>query len=226
MRIEPSWRDKFPKSDMTGGYIGDSYPLCVDLPDKMYLRKGATYRLMGSKHMPELMYDDPGFKNDSTMKKFVLEAASALKEALCNPDTSGACQYPITVTLSSNLLCTGKECEADIARVVDVGNGIHYEYVSPPCVEQAFYSGAKKIVYKDRMRDSSCANPRLPYASEACCSTADVAAYRWPDYIYDQERVKYSTAESRCDRFDGKAMCDFNYINDLDYHKKGYHWSK
>ncbi len=29
MRIIPSWRDKFPKTDMEGGYIGDGYPLCV-----------------------------------------------------------------------------------------------------------------------------------------------------------------------------------------------------
>ena len=228
MRIEPSWRDKFPKSDMLGGYIGDRYPLCEDLPDKMYLRKGATYKLLGSNHMPSRMEDDVGFKNDLTRKKFVLEEGSALKQALCNADgPGGACRYEMTVTLQSNLPCTpGQECDADTARVVDVGEGIYYEYVEPTCVEQAFYNGAKKIIYKDRSRDSACANPRLAYASEACCSTADVAAYRWPDYVYDQERVKYSTAESRCDQFEGKSMCDFNYVNGLDWHKKGYHWSE
>jgi uncharacterized protein (DUF1800 family) len=29
MKIQAAWRDKFPKTDMTGGYIGDRYPLCV-----------------------------------------------------------------------------------------------------------------------------------------------------------------------------------------------------
>ena len=29
MKIQSGWRDKFPKTDMTGGYIGDGYPLCV-----------------------------------------------------------------------------------------------------------------------------------------------------------------------------------------------------
>lgn len=29
MKIQAGWRDKFPKTDMTGGYIGDGYPLCV-----------------------------------------------------------------------------------------------------------------------------------------------------------------------------------------------------
>ncbi len=53
MKVQAGWRDKFPKTDMTGGYIGDKYPLCADLPDKMFLRKGAEYRLIGSSHMPE-----------------------------------------------------------------------------------------------------------------------------------------------------------------------------
>jgi len=225
MRIEASWRDKFPKTDMTGGYIGDGYPLCVDLPDKMWLRRGARYRLLGSKYTPELMEDHPSFKNDLTMKHFVLEAGSKLKEALCNADEVGNCQYAMTVTLESNLLCTGKECDADTARVVDAGGELYYEYISPACVEQAFYRNAKKVIFKDRMKDSSCANPLLPYASEACCSVADVVAYRNPDYIYDQERVMFSTAGSRCEAM-GKQLCDFNYINDLDDHKKGYHWSK
>lgn len=226
MRIEASWRDKFPKSDMTGGYIGDGYPLCVDLPEKMWLRRGAKYRLLGAKKTPELMEDDPAYKNDLTMKNFVLEANSPLKQALCNSSGgSGKCQYAMTVTLQSNLVCFGKECNADTLRVVDVGEGIFYEYVSPACVEQAFYRDAKKVIYKDRMRDSSCANPHLPYASEACCSTADVAAYRSPNYLYDQERVTFLTAGSRCEAM-GKSLCDFNYISNLDWHKKGYHWSK
>ena len=230
MRIEASWRDKFPKSDMTGGYIGDGYPLCVDLPHKMWLRRGAKYRLLGAKHTPELMEDDPQFKKDLSMKKFVLGEGSKLKEVLsvCNPDKDGNCQYAMTVTLESNLACIEEECTADTVRVVNVGedaNPIYYEYVSPACVEQAFYDNAKKVIFKDRMKDSSCANPLLAYASEACCSIADVAAYRSPDYMYDQERVAFSTAESRCEAM-GKKLCDFNYINDLDYHKKGYHWSK
>ena len=47
MRIEATWRDRFPKSDTTWGYIGDYYPLCEDLPDKAFLKKGATYKFLG-----------------------------------------------------------------------------------------------------------------------------------------------------------------------------------
>ena len=30
-----------------GGYLGDKYPLCVDLPERHFLFKGATFRLLG-----------------------------------------------------------------------------------------------------------------------------------------------------------------------------------
>ena len=40
-------RDWFPKIDFDSGYIGDGYPLCSDLPDKHFLKRKATYRLLG-----------------------------------------------------------------------------------------------------------------------------------------------------------------------------------
>ncbi len=81
----------------------------------------------------------------------------------------------MSVTLDQNIACTEelKECKADTLRVVGVGDGIYYEYVRPPCVEQAFFNNAKKVIYRERLSDASCANPLLPYASEACCSPAD-----------------------------------------------------
>jgi hypothetical protein len=221
MKIEALWRDKFPKSDLLGGYIGDGYPLCVDLPSKMFLRKGATYRLLGASSSPELMEDVSNFKTDPTVKKFVLDAASLLKAQLCNQDSQGFCQFGNSVTLASNLNCTAAECDADTLRVVEVVPGIHYEYVRPPCVEQVFYRNAKKLIYRERWADASCANPLLPYASEACCSTGSLRAYRSPDYLYDQERVTFSTADSRCLAM-GKQSCDFNDIGDLTWYKKGY----
>jgi len=226
MKIQAGWRDKFPKTDMMGGYLGDGYSLCVDLPDKMFLRKGATYRLLGASHMPELMEDPSAFINDPTLKKFVLESTSNLKKALCNgDDDSTNCQWKNTVTLNETLSCIATECDADTLRVVQVSESIHFEYVRPPCVEQVFYANAKKVIYKERQSDSSCANPLLPYASEACCEGAqDLTAERSPHYLYDQERVLYSTADSRCKAI-GLGQCDFNDITGIDSHKKGYHWT-
>jgi hypothetical protein len=104
--------------------------------------------------------------------------------------------------------------------VVEVIPGIHYEYVRPPCVEQVFYANAKKVINRERWADSSCANPLLPYASEACCSMGDLKAYRSPNYLYDQERVTFPTADNRCLAM-GKRSCDFNDIGDLAWYKKG-----
>ena len=227
MKIQAGWRDKFPKTDMTGGYIGDGYPLCTDLPAKMYLKKGAQYRLLGSSHMPELMEDDPKFITDLSVKKFTLASNSTLKSKLCNADSNGNCQWKNTVTLEQNLDCTGQECAADTVRVVQVSSAIHYEYVRPACVEQAFYGNAKKVIYRHRNSASSCANPTLPYASEACCTgTFDMTAER-AAYLYDQERVTYSTADARCKAMN-MGLCDFNDVTPLDWsqeHKKGFYWT-
>ena len=56
MRVD--WHDLFPKSDLSGGYLGEkNYPLCIDLPDRHFLREGATFRLLGSRNRPELVED-------------------------------------------------------------------------------------------------------------------------------------------------------------------------
>eukprot|EP00957_Ditylum_brightwellii_P012763 964943-Ditylum_brightwellii.AAC.1 len=69
MFIDKDYRDRFPKTDLLGGYIGDRYPLCEDLPDKMFLRKGSKYRLLGSNPLPELMEDNEKFATDPTIKR-------------------------------------------------------------------------------------------------------------------------------------------------------------
>ena len=48
MRLVPGWRDGFPKLDLHGGYIGDGYPLCRDLPPRSFLRRGALYSYRGA----------------------------------------------------------------------------------------------------------------------------------------------------------------------------------
>ena len=40
-------RDYFPKMDLYDRYLGDRYPLCTDLPERSFLRRGAKYRLIG-----------------------------------------------------------------------------------------------------------------------------------------------------------------------------------
>ncbi len=90
--IEPTYRDRFPKHDLTGGYIGDGYPLCVDLPPKMFLRKGATYKLLGDNPRPQAFEDSQDLLNDPYIKRFVLDIDSPLRAKLCNA-VGGKCEY-------------------------------------------------------------------------------------------------------------------------------------
>ena len=39
LTIDREKRDIFPKTDLKGGYIGDGFPLCSDLPPRMHLHK-------------------------------------------------------------------------------------------------------------------------------------------------------------------------------------------
>ena len=39
LTIDREKRDVFPKTDLKGGYIGDGFPLCADLPPRMHLHK-------------------------------------------------------------------------------------------------------------------------------------------------------------------------------------------
>ena len=41
-------QDFFPKPALGGGWLGDRYPLCVDLPEYHFLKLGAKYRFRGS----------------------------------------------------------------------------------------------------------------------------------------------------------------------------------
>uniref|UniRef100_A0A7S4RIT9 Uncharacterized protein n=2 Tax=Ditylum brightwellii TaxID=49249 RepID=A0A7S4RIT9_9STRA len=219
MYIEPTHRDNFPKSDVQGGYIGDGYPLCVDLPEKMFLNKGAKYRFLGTSRDSDMGGKDIWEGQDNVVNILTLSDNSELKAQLVN--------YANDVTLDSNLGCTDAECRVDTVRVVKVGE-FYYEYIRPACVEQAFYDGAKKLMQERSSYKSVCANPALPVALGACCSrnflVSDVT-YNAEIYgdEYDSERTTYYTAEARCEAVD-KITCDFDFVVSGEYNK-GFHWT-
>jgi len=225
MRIQASWRDRFPKSELNDGYIGDGLALCADFPSRMFLRKGASYRFLGSSSLPELMDDPAQLANDQTAKRVILNNASALRGALCNADLSGNCRYSNIVSLSSNLPCVGIECSVDTLRVVQITNSSFYEYVSPPCVQQSFFSGAVKVATTNRYDKVICENPKLPLAGAACCALGSTTSYRTG--LYDIERMTLASARNRCLN-QGMDLCDYDYMsyNSSQWYKvTGYHWT-
>ena len=134
LRIEGQWRDASPKMDLDGSYIGDKVPLCVDRPEKQFLRKGATYRLVGSSYQP--MFHSPQWSSvdQDKVKILSLSTSSGLYSKLCN-GSPGSCNFQTVVTIDTNLGCVGIECSVDDLRLVQVQSNppINYEYVRPPC---------------------------------------------------------------------------------------------
>ena len=110
-----------------------------------FLKIGATFRLLGGRSEPRFQYNNPNWEGDEGIRRFVLEEGSSLYQKLCNPTSSGECQYANTVTLDANIPCYGKECRIYTLIVVQVGPGTFYEYIRKACVQLSFYNGAKKV---------------------------------------------------------------------------------
>lgn len=198
MRIDIEWRDVFPKIDLLGGYIGDGYPLCVDMPKSSYLRKGATFQLLGtSLKLEGHRNPDHRFDVDQMIKYVKLDPNSNLYNKLCAPNANDECTFPGHVVLDDNLACYGQECGMDTLRLFEVGNGIFYEYFKQPCVQLPYYENPKIITWNYRHMEQ-CADPRMEAAGADCCSALlDDWSYEYRcEYV--QERVSYDTAQARC----------------------------
>jgi len=147
MKIMIEYRDILPKMGLDRKYVGDGFPLCADQPDKLFLKSGATYRLLGSTSLPELISDPPKWASDPLTKRLRLQAngPNSLFAKLCGSEDPTLCNFMSKVVLDRNLACSGSECTVETLRVVEVVPGIFYEYISLPCVYQAYYQNAKTI---------------------------------------------------------------------------------
>ena len=93
-------------------------------------------------------------------------------------------------------------------------------------MQQTFYNGGKKIERRNRMKEGTiCANPSLPHDGKACCNQSEyLSVYKASrNYIYENERMKYSTAEGRCDA----NLCEYKEVtipDDMQW-KTHYHWT-
>ena len=224
MQIQAIWRDRSPKTDSTGGYIGDGYPLCEDLPNRAYLKEGAAYRFLGSSPLPELMSDPAEFATDESIQRVVLSQSSALRAKLCGAGQNGGCLYKNTVVLDASINCSGVECDLDTVRVVQVAESAFYEYVQLPCVDQAFYNKGVKISPRYRGNNVMCGNPKVAVAAEACCDQLNsYTAVR--NSQYDGQRMTLEAATARCSELDNREICDFTRVNG-DRHKNSmYFWT-
>ena len=220
MRIVAAYRDQFPKMNLFKGHIGDGYPLCIEFPEKMFLRRCAKWLYLGKNPMPTKVSDPDELAAGNDVKRVVLNANSELYGALCNPDRTGKCRYKSFIRLEEKLPCRGIECKVDTMRVVKVGEAF-YEFVRPPCVRFPFFNNGIKI-QEAHWRGAMCAHPKEIVAAEACCERkSDVDAHQ--DCLYAGERLSFATAQRRCAEV-GKYLCDFVFTYDSCYFS-GFHWT-
>lgn len=217
------YRDPFPKVDLYNGFIGDKVPLCDDLPNLHFLKKGATYRLLGSSKTPELHEYPTWWDEDRMPEAFILSSSSKLKALLSTKDS--------VVILNDSVTCVGNECNLDTMRIVmvDSNPSIYYEYVRPPCVDLSFYDDGKKISTRysgDGLRKSMCANPKIEAAFDACCKNPLKLEPRgFMLCYYDLEKTTYSTAQSRCKAtYPEGDLCDHHWASKTDTCTTGDHW--
>eukprot|EP00966_Prymnesium_polylepis_P332272 7387783-Prymnesium_polylepis.2 len=177
-------RDLFPVMDLHDGYIGDSVPLCSDLPERHFLSKGARWSFLGhsptAQLQPEALsrgtinaLDRVGWTNG--VPRVVLNAsASSLYQKLCSASGLGsACTFASEITLETNFPCHGLECQIDTLFVVDVfdpvaNSTVYYEYVRVPCVELTLYN-ATMVKAAPFATSEMCADPSTESAAAACC---------------------------------------------------------
>lgn len=163
VRIVDDYRDRYPKTNLVNGYIGDHVALCEDLPDKAWMKKGATFYALGSKPIPKMQKDKSDWFTNPDYKRLQVLPGSPLYAKLCAPDANnGDCTTPTKVVLDENLVYDAAaqafdEYQVDTIRTVALYVGlnkpIYYEYVRQPCVELAFFNNAKKVM-KDQVSRS------------------------------------------------------------------------
>ena len=211
MVIVGAQRDQFPKMDLYKNYIGDGYPQCTDLPEKQYLRIGATYRLLGSHNLAVMHHEERAWSEKDNLRRISLSTTSPLYQELCNQNGLGSCVFKPQVRINGNLACHQNECNLDTVRVVQVQENppVYYEYLKPACVEFAFEKPNKLKKIVDRQDNTMCLNKKINDAAMPLCCTSNT---NWvtPECNFSMERVSYKTNEDRCPIDDGNiGVCSW-----------------
>ena len=220
MRVRPQYRDRLPKTKLRGGYLGDGFELCSELPAQHYLAGGAKYTLVGSISAIGEFYDQLSANKSNTRKREHFTPHPTFSEpnaALCSLNAeSGKCSFPPIVVLNQTLACHAPaECGADTLRVVKIvdaadGTTLYYSYEEPPCTHLTLFDDGRKMRYS---WGGQCADPNLvTIAGTACCDAADnVVSDLGGECAYLAEPMKFTTAQARCAAEYNGTVCPQNW---------------
>ena len=218
MQLLAERRDKFPKtllnvgggSSTKLGHLGDTYPLCGELPPQRFLNRGAVYRYHGQISMLGKLHDNRDGSKPNIRPHFMPDAThSTLYAALCRRHTSSdgvtSCSFPPVVTLTDDLTCYGAtECNADLLRAVKIVDGdavVFYTYEEPPCVRLQYFDQGRT---GKQSVSAVCADPTVASTLGAqCCvdetgpdaSGVPMCPDTFPNY---QDASSSNTAGDRC----------------------------
>jgi len=187
---------------MNNRYVGDGFPLCKDLPEKIFLKKGAIFRFLGSS--PKQIDEANEWKGSDPVR-ISLSKSSVLSSKLCNKSDSERCEPMMKLVLDSDIECYGVECTLQELRSFEVweGSNIWYEYVRPPCVSHAFYNGAQSIRKRNGMNGQAiCGDPTTNSASTVCCKGNGKGRNKLRQETFSGERVTLDLARQRCSSVD------------------------
>eukprot|EP00603_Paraphysomonas_imperforata_P004238 CAMPEP_0114421664 /NCGR_PEP_ID=MMETSP0103-20121206/5199_1 /TAXON_ID=37642 ORGANISM="Paraphysomonas imperforata, Strain PA2" /NCGR_SAMPLE_ID=MMETSP0103 /ASSEMBLY_ACC=CAM_ASM_000201 /LENGTH=2411 /DNA_ID=CAMNT_0001590201 /DNA_START=27 /DNA_END=7262 /DNA_ORIENTATION=+ len=218
MYIRPDKRDRFPKTKLRGGYLGDGVQLCSNLPPRHFLKSGARYVLNGFTSQIGSFYDNLAAGNGSHARSHFSpdnQGQSELYDTLCDRSVSnGKCSFPPVVTLTSTLTCHGNvECQADTLRTVQINDDadnttMYYTYEEPPCVHMMFFGDGRTLLNRNTRQ---CADPEfVAIGGNACCNAdGDVVSNGGEECLYLAEPMKHSSAAERCDAIYNATLCPF-----------------
>ena len=209
VQLKPQWRDYFPKTSLGTGYLGDGYPLCLEMPSRAFLSRGAKYKYTKQTPIEGESY--------SSRPRFIPKKTSALYKALCarGSELDSNCTFPSEVVLTDSLSCDGQECEIDHIRMVTIeqhDQKHYFTYEPPACVTLTWfeggmltrmdeYSSASQSSEVDcRQGCSQCANPKSFSAAGAYCCNADnnVIVRTGAECLFRMESMTHQTAQTRC----------------------------
>ena len=175
------------------------------------MKKGAKYRILGAKANPD--FASEAWSGGASPKRASLDFVSSnLTSIICNKNEVGVCNPQNIVILPTDIECFGIECEIEEPRTIEIAEGLWYEYIRPPCVNQAFYNNGKSVYRlsgKDGFKQILCGNPSLRDASTICCKKTEqgMRDATGRKEVFGGERTTFEAAVERCIE-DDLGICD------------------
>lgn len=202
----------------------DAYPLCADLGDRHFLRRGARYSYLGTSPKPRQQFVSAYTSGAAIL--LLNRSTSALHHRLCHSGGGSAgapCNFRSEVILDASLGCDSDECDVETAVVVGVidrsdsasvaSRTVYFEYVAPPCTTLTFTQGATQRLMKGRMCGQcnpifTCDAPESVIGGAVCCSGPNTNP-TWPSgatCVHPKQAMSYPAAKARC-AAEGRHVC-------------------